>query len=171
MKSSVPSSSSSAAATSQESRYYKWKTYRCAYEIRGAAPANPSPPPLLLVHPIGVGLDRAFWHRFCDVWQEIDPDRTIYNPDLLGCGDSDMPPLAYRPQDWAEQLLHFIETVIQQPIIVVAQGALMPVALELALLPTGTSLVRGLIFSGPPSLVGGDKTGHDLAANASLETI
>ena len=130
-------------------RFYDWNTYRCAYEVYG--PATSELPPLLLIHPIGVGLARPFWQRFCRAWQELEPDRTIYSPDLLGCGDSDMPALAYRPRDWAKQLQYFISTVIQQPAIAITQGALMPVALELGCLPDAESLVRAHIWSGPPA--------------------
>ncbi|MEM8715892.1 MAG: alpha/beta hydrolase [Cyanobacteria bacterium P01_G01_bin.4] len=130
-------------------RFCDWKTYRCAYEVYG--PETSSLPPLLLIHPIGVGLARSFWHRFCQKWQELEPNRAIYSPDLLGCGESDMPTLAYRPLDWAEQLQHFTSTVIQQPAIVITQGALMSVALELGGLPDADSLVKAHIWSGPPA--------------------
>ncbi|MGK7912680.1 MAG: alpha/beta fold hydrolase [Synechococcus sp.] len=130
-------------------RFYEWKTYRCAYEVYG--PETSNVPPLLLIHPIGVGLARPFWHRFCQSWQEMEPNRIIYSPDLLGCGDSDMPTLPYRPLDWAEQLQHFISTVIQQPAIAITQGALMPVALELGSLSDAESLVKAHIWSGPPA--------------------
>jgi pimeloyl-ACP methyl ester carboxylesterase len=60
-----------------------------------------------------------------------------------------MPRIAYQPKDWADQLQFFLETVVQKPVILVVQGALSPVALEL--LPLSGNLIAGVIFSGPTS--------------------
>ena len=75
----------------------------------------------------------------------------IYNPDLLGCGDSDKPHVAYTPEDWAAQLEYLIQTVIQRPVILIAQGALFPAAIALIQRQTNRELVRGLILAGPPA--------------------
>ncbi|WP_159789235.1 alpha/beta fold hydrolase [Sodalinema gerasimenkoae] len=60
-----------------------------------------------------------------------------------------MPRIAYRPEDWSNQLYHFLKTVIQQPVILVAQGALSTVALRLA--QQAPNHVAGLVLSGPPA--------------------
>lgn len=127
---------------------YSWRGYRCAYEVWSAGDANTTP--LLLIHPIGVGLSRRFWDRFIQAWQTAEPNSLIYNPDLLGCGDSDMPPVAYMPDDWADQLWQFIQRVIQKPVIVVVQGALFPVALALSE-KADANWIKGLVLSGPPA--------------------
>ncbi|HAZ49057.1 MAG TPA: alpha/beta hydrolase [Cyanobacteria bacterium UBA11369] len=135
-----------------ESLFYTWKNYRCAYSVHH--PINPTGDdgvPLLLIHPIGVGLSRHFWQRFCRVWYDTGHRNLIYNPDLLGCGESDMPHVACTPGDWAEQLHHFLHTVVQKPVILIVQGALLPVALELVKLQTETSLIQKLILAGPPA--------------------
>lgn len=139
-------------------------SHRYGYEVLEQFPgADATQPPLLLIHPIGVGLSRRFWDRFCTDWQQRSqgsvpgqpapgqpaPGNVIYNPDLLGCGDSDMPCWPYRPVDWARQLQQLIETVIQRPVIVVVQGALFPVAIELVKLAPNS--VVGLVLSGPPA--------------------
>ncbi len=116
--------------------------------------ATPEAPPLLFVHPIGVGLSRRFWDRFTEAWlaQAGTPGgagNVIYNPDLLGCGESDMPCRPYRPLDWAKQLQDFIENVIQRPAIVVVQGALFPAAIDLVKIAPQS--VAGLVLSGPPA--------------------
>ncbi|HEY9846460.1 MAG TPA: alpha/beta fold hydrolase, partial [Candidatus Caenarcaniphilales bacterium] len=155
-----PSNSSSLAnqdAPLTPTQYYNWKQYRCAYELH--TPHHPDVEgnlPLLLIHPIGVGLSRRFWDRFCREWLQTGQGNPIYNPDLLGCGESDLPHLAYNPQDWAEQLQHFIQTVIQKPVLLVVQGALLPVAVELvhwqANQPNNTNnWVQGLVLAGPPA--------------------
>lgn len=131
---------------------YAWRGYRCAYELWQPS-SLPTALPLLLIHPIGVGLSRRFWHRFIPFWLDQTQAHPVYNPDLLGCGDGDLPRLAYRPEDWAAQLLGLITDVIRQPVIVVTQGALSPVAVEMADLvrQQDASLIKGLVLSGPPS--------------------
>lgn len=132
------------------SQFYTWQGYRCAYEYYGATDST-SALPLMLIHPIGVGLSRQFWHRFCQEWQQKGLKNPIYNPDLLGCGESEMPRLAYQPEDWAEQLNYFLETIVKQPVIVVVQGALLPTAIALVQLQQKSNLIRGLVLSGPPA--------------------
>jgi pimeloyl-ACP methyl ester carboxylesterase len=140
------------AVTVPTTQFYTWRHYRCAYELY--APTHPSAKdgiPLLLIHPIGVGLSRHFWHRFCCKWYETGRSNPIYNPDLLGCGESDMPHVAYTPTDWAEQLQHFLETVVQKPVILVVQGALLPVAIALVHLQTEPNWIHQLVLAGPPA--------------------
>ncbi|MGF1479277.1 MAG: alpha/beta fold hydrolase [Cyanophyceae cyanobacterium] len=126
-------------------KFYTWKNQRCAYECHLSPNAER---PLLLIHPIGVGLSRRFWHPFIEAWLP-EGHCSVYNPDLLGCGDSAMPPVAYTPEDWAEQLQYFWQTVIQTPAIVVVQGALLPVAI--ALVQRQPDLAQGLVLAGPPA--------------------
>lgn len=132
----------------ETTQVYAWQTYRCAYE-RLAPSGTAHGLPLLLLHPIGVGLSRTFWQRFCDEWYRTGQQTLIYNPDLLGCGESAMPSIAYYPIDWAKQLQHFLQTVVQTPVVLVVQGALLPVAIELVHLQP--DLIRGLVMSGPPA--------------------
>ncbi len=129
--------------------YYTWKNFRCAYSVYTPTNSTPESIPLLLIHPIGVGLSRHFWQRFCNEWDKKGNRNLIYNPDLLGCGESDMPRLAYYPIDWAEQLEYFIKTIVKQPVALVVQGALFPVAIELA--KKQPDLIAGIILSGPPA--------------------
>ncbi|MBD1858570.1 MULTISPECIES: alpha/beta fold hydrolase [Leptolyngbya] len=141
-----------------KTQFYQWNQYRCAYDFHEGQGV-----PLLLIHPIGVGLSRQFWQRFINSWRP----NPIYNPDLLGCGDSDMPRIAYAPIDWARQLQFFLQTVIKTPAIVVAQGALSPVAIELANIEP--DLVKAIVLSGSPamSLLSRDtsETSHRIAWN------
>lgn len=140
------------AITAPTTQFYSWKNYRCAYEVHN--PTNSTGDdgiPLLLIHPIGVGLSRHFWRRFNRAWYEKGHRNPIYNPDLLGCGDSDMPHVAYTPTDWAQQLQHFLQNVVQKPVILVVQGALLAVGLELVKLQTESNWIRGIILAGPPA--------------------
>lgn len=139
-------------------QFYDWRGYRCAYELwpapEGEQPREQQPdqppdqPPILLVHPIGVGLSRRFWDRWIAAWRKAHPNQAIYSPDLLGCGESPMPRLAYQSQDWAEQLAQLIG-LIQQPVILLVQGASLPIAIELV--QAHPTLVKALVLSGPPA--------------------
>ncbi|MEH2335002.1 alpha/beta fold hydrolase [Nostoc sp.] len=135
--------------TASPSQFYSWQNYRCAYEVHQPINTTPEGIPLLLIHPIGVGLSRQFWQRFCREWYNTGERNSIYNPDLLGCGESNMPHVAYTPSDWAEQLQYFLQTVVQKPVIVVVQGALLPVAI--ALVQKESNLIARLVLSGPPT--------------------
>ncbi|MEJ6486545.1 alpha/beta hydrolase [Nostoc punctiforme UO1] len=135
--------------TASPSQFYTWQNYRCTYEIHQPTNTTSEGIPLLLIHPIGVGLSRQFWQRFCHEWYNSGQRNPIYNPDLLGCGESDMPHLAYTPSDWAEQLQYFLQTVVQKPVIVVVQGALLPVAIQLV--QKESNLISRLVLSGPPT--------------------
>ncbi|MBR8829043.1 MAG: alpha/beta hydrolase [Gomphosphaeria aponina SAG 52.96 = DSM 107014] len=133
--------------TSSNPKFYTWKNFRCAYQVHTPQDAEDNLP-LLLIHPIGVGLSGNFWQRFTDVWLATGQKQPLYNPDLLGCGASDMPSVAYDPSDWAEQLQYLVETVIKKPVIVVVQGALLAVAISL--IEKCPQLIKGLVLAGPP---------------------
>jgi pimeloyl-ACP methyl ester carboxylesterase len=136
--------------TASPTEFYSWKNYRCAYEVYNPKTLVSEEIPLLLIHPIGVGLSRQFWQRFCNEWYKQGNRNSIYNPDLLGCGESDMPHIAGNPTDWAEQLQYFLQKVVQKPVIIVVQGALLAVAIELA--QKEPNLIAGLVLAGPPPL-------------------
>lgn len=138
-----------------QTKAYTWLNYRCTYDMTGSTAAQENTTPLLLIHPIGVGLSRNFWQRFCHKWQQQGYKNVIYNPDLLGCGETDLTHVAYYPIDWAKQLNYFIETVIQQPVVLVVQGASFPIAIKLVGLQatsnTGKNWVKKIVLGGPPS--------------------
>jgi len=132
-------------------KFYSWKNFRCAYTIHNSDNEISKTPALLLIHPIGVGLSGNFWHRFIKAWLEKNSNSVVYNPDLLGCGASDMPSVAYKTTDWADQLEYFLETVIQKPVVIVVQGALFPVVIKLVQQLQRSHLIKGLVLSGPPA--------------------
>jgi pimeloyl-ACP methyl ester carboxylesterase len=130
-------------------QFYTWHNYRCAYEFHHPINSESTTVPLVLIHPIGVGLSRLFWQRFCREWYQQGNSNPIYNPDLLGCGQSDKPRIAYTPNDWAQQLLQLLQVVVQKPVIIVVQGALFTVAIELV--KAEPSLIAGLVLATPPA--------------------
>ncbi|ACK67047.1 alpha/beta hydrolase fold protein [Rippkaea orientalis PCC 8801] len=130
---------------------YTWNNFNCAYTIHQSEGTTENDLALVLIHPIGVGLSGVFWHRFAETWFKSGQQYTLYNPDLLGCGKSDMPPVCYYPEDWAKQLKYFIETVVKKSVILVVQGALFPVAIRLIQNPPQPNYIKGLALSGPPA--------------------
>ena len=132
-------------------QFYSWKNFRCAYTVHNPNNGISEQTPLLLIHPIGVGLSGIFWHRFIEAWLSQNPDSVVYNPDLIGCGASDMPSVAYYPIDWAAQLKYFLESVVKKPVILVVQGASFPVAIKLEQQLKQSHLIKGLVLSGPPA--------------------
>ncbi|MEM8830976.1 MAG: alpha/beta hydrolase [Cyanobacteria bacterium P01_G01_bin.19] len=150
-------------------RYYTWKGLNCAYTVRGSSNSFDAEgvssqalafkareradrtSAIVTIHPIGVGLSKVFWQPFIKDWLEQNPNSSIYNPDLIGCGDGDMPSVAYYPIDWAEQLKYFIENIVKQPVVLIVQGASFPIAIKLIQITSGTNSIKGLVLSTPPA--------------------
>jgi len=132
--------------------FYIWQGHRCVYDTVAVEFSEElqNAPALLLIHPIGVGLSRHFWDPFIKQWSQVAAPHAIYNLDLLGCGDSAMPQKPYTPQDWANQLAYFLEEVVSESVVLVVQGALLPVAVKLMDMPAAEK-VEGIVLSGPPA--------------------
>ena len=115
-------------------------------------------PPLLLIHPVGVGLSGRFWDRFILEYREADPDTVLVAPDLLGCGNqlniwqADNDNSAHRPLthvEWSKQLVEVIRSRIKEPAVLVVQGASLPIALEM--LKNAPDDILGIVSFVPPS--------------------
>lgn len=104
--------------------------------------------PLLLIHPIGVGLSARFWDRFIQHWKRSDPAAELLAPDLIGCGAAPCPEQALTPEDWATPLLSLLRERGSQPVVLVSQGASLPIAL--AMQAEAPELVSGLVAISPP---------------------
>ncbi|WP_017293613.1 alpha/beta fold hydrolase [Geminocystis herdmanii] len=134
---------------SSSTQYYSWNKYKCAYTSYNTDKMHDRA--IVLIHPIGVGLSGNFWHRFLQTQTQLNYNLPIYNPDLLGCGNSDLPRIAYDPKDWANQLNYFINNIVKKPVILVVQGASFPIAIYMASGELKSDLIEGLILSGPPA--------------------
>lgn len=130
-------------------QYYTWNNYRLAYDAYNID--SDKNLRLLLIHPTGVGLFRYFWNPFIEACLTKNPNLSIYNPDFLGCGQSDLPRFAYYPEDWATQLQYFLENIIKKPVVVIVQGISTPVAFELVKKCSESNLIKGLVIAGPSS--------------------
>ena len=70
-------------------------------------------PPLVLIPPVGVGIDRAFWVKFQRVW---DGGAATHAPDLLGTGTAAPKPRKfYGPEVWARQLDAYVRDEVGRP--------------------------------------------------------
>ncbi|BAQ65159.1 alpha/beta fold hydrolase [Geminocystis sp. NIES-3709] len=130
-------------------QYYFWNKYKCAYTSYNTDKDDNLA--LVLIHPIGVGLSGNFWQRFLSAENDLNSNLPIYNPDLLGCGSSDLPRVAYDPKDWANQINYFINNVVKKPVILVVQGASFPISIYMSTGELKSDLIKGLILSGPPA--------------------
>jgi pimeloyl-ACP methyl ester carboxylesterase len=106
-------------------------------------------PPLVLIPPVGVGIDRAFWVKFQRVW---DGGAATHAPDLLGTGTAAPKPRKfYGPEVWARQLDAYVRDEVGRPCTLVVQGGLLPCALEMWRLG-GRDTIAGVSLLSPPPL-------------------
>lgn len=138
-----------------------WKEY--TYSAAVVPATKMKMPPLVLLPPIGVGIDRTFCGRFLEAWAQLQPGPALHAIDVVGVGDSQPKPKMKRPfggwlepprtpTEWAEQTLAYIEDHIGEPCIVAGQSNLCTVALEAADRSGSTGLVKGLVLIGPPAV-------------------
>ena len=132
------------------------------YSAAGVPAATSGLPPLVLLPPIGVGIDRTFCTRFLDAWAELSPGPALHAIDMIGMGDSAPKPIMKRrlsggwaepprtPTEWAEQTLQYIKEEVGEPCVVVGQSNLCAVALEAAAIEG--SDIAGVILVGPPAV-------------------
>lgn len=150
-----------------EIRKYEFEGWNLTYRYKAASRGYENADPILLIHPVGIGLASWFWERFMAEW--IGP--AMYAPNLIGCGiseggdawDPDEKGLSF-PLSWArgcEVLLRSSEPSSVIPGIsffgatksrkwtVMSQGGLAPVAVQLA--SRNPTIIDKLILASPPT--------------------
>ena len=155
---------------------YEHQGYKCSYRYRPPAtppesdqinpPPQSSPPPIVLLHPIGIGLSSWYYKQFINYW---NGPNALYAPDLLGCGlengndvwnpGAEVP--ARADQSTTLAYVEAIETLIHDKVIpstsaspaqtcvLVSQGGMAPVAIELA--KRNPQIISHLILISPPT--------------------
>ena len=144
------------SATTISTGSFVYGGFECVFRRKQAAPGFEGRPPLLLIHPVGIGLASWFWDRFLAEWSGAE----VYVPDLIGCGSSEPWDPSQRgmhvPLDWERQLEALWRDHVRRPMIVVSQGGLAPLAIGLATreseLWRGRRAVRGVVLLSPPEL-------------------
>jgi pimeloyl-ACP methyl ester carboxylesterase len=143
---------------------YNHDGWTLKYRYKAAAKGKENEPPLLLVHPVGIGMSSWFWDEFLDNWQ----GGAVYAPDLIGCGidngsDAWVPEERglFFPLSWAKGCETMIQKIIlpssnpissllgKKKVAVVTQGGLAPVGVMLAARNPDT--VSNLIMTSPPT--------------------
>ena len=116
-----------------------------------AASARPAAPPLVLLPPVGVGIDRGFYRELQLAWARLGAPAELHAPDLLGCGSATPKPRRfYTPEVWAEQVDDYIRASVGRPCVLVAQGGLAPAALEIWR-RSGRESIAAVSLISPPS--------------------
>jgi hypothetical protein len=62
---------------------YQHKNRKLTYLYKEAAPGREHDVPIILVHPVGIGLSSWFYEK---LMKDFDNNPPIYAPDLIGCG-------------------------------------------------------------------------------------
>jgi pimeloyl-ACP methyl ester carboxylesterase len=66
---------------------YKHKQWNLKYRYKAPSPGNESKPPIICIHPVGVGLSSWFWTKLMKEYGEKEGGNPpIYAVDLIGCG-------------------------------------------------------------------------------------
>jgi len=142
------------------------------YLHKKAAPGRENDDPIIMLHPVGVGLSSWFWTR---AMESFDNNPPIYAPDLIGCGldhgadawDPEKVGLFF-PLSWVEGVETLLQEVIQSSAsskswidnavgadkkkggcLVVVQGGLAPVGIMLA--ARNPDSVKALMLTSPPT--------------------
>ncbi|KAL9189577.1 hypothetical protein ACHAXT_009252 [Thalassiosira profunda] len=137
---------------------YEHKGFNLTYLYKPAAPGREGDRPVVLVHPVGVGLSSWFWIRTMEAYADNPP---LYAPDLIGCGlahgadawDPEEKGLFF-PLSWVEGVEALMDEVLDDRksnggCLVVAQGGLAPVGIMLA--ERNPIRVEGLLLASAPT--------------------
>jgi len=130
--------------------------FECSFRRKPAAPGYEGRPPLMLIHPLGIGLASWFWDNYVDEWTGAE----LFVPDLIGCGASEVWDPASRglhvPLDWERQIQSLWREHVRRPMVVVSQGGIAPLAVTLASRQTdlwqGKRAVRAVVLISPPEV-------------------
>jgi len=158
---------------------YRHKHFKLTYMHKRASVGREKDRPIILIHPVGIGLSSWFWTR---VMESYIDGPAIYAPDLIGCGlDHGASPWIpnenglFFPLSWVEGVEELINSVVipqwekeRQPTpmplsgffgenqrdggcgcLVVAQGGLAPVGIMLA--KRNPLHVGALMLASPPT--------------------
>lgn len=162
---------SSSTADSISLEKYQHKNFNLTYLYKKAAPGRENDDPIVMIHPVGVGLSSWFWIR---VMQSYENNPPMYAPDLIGCGiDHGSDPWdpekvgLFFPLSWVEGVETLMQEVLQASsssswinnvvggnskkpgCLVVSQGGLAPVGIMLA--TRNPDSVKALMLASPPT--------------------
>ena len=123
-------------------QYYDWRFGRLYYEKHGEGS------PILLVHDMTASSSSYEWHLLVD---ELSKTHTVYVLDLLGCGRSDKPNLAYTSFLYVQMITDFIKHHVNAPCDVMACGS--SSACILATAANDNDIIGQIVLINPESIV------------------
>ena len=99
-------------------RSFLWRGLQIRYAVwRSPHHETSSATPLVLIHGFGASIEH---------WRGLIPkvagDRPIYSIDLLGFGGSEKASLNFGVPLWVEQLHYFLETIVAEPVLIMANS-------------------------------------------------
>lgn len=169
------STTRSTTDTSVELRTYQHDGWTLKYKYKSASPGYEKEAPLLLVHPVGIGMSSWFWDEFLEHYQ----GGPVYAPDLIGCGidhgsDAWVPGERglFFPLSWVQGCETLLQKIMaetnnnnnklpaifpfgnnynnnKKKVTVVTQGGLAPVGVMLAY--RNPSTISKLVMTSPPT--------------------
>ena len=158
---------------------YEHEGWNCSYLYTPASPGYEKEPPIVLIHPVGVGISSWFWTRVMEEYSRSSNNHpAIYAPDLIGCGlehgASPWKPMEkgmFFPLSWVQGIETFLQTVVlpkrnmkkpswssflnyssgssSRGCTIVVQGGLAPVGVQLAARNT-KDVISNLVLTSPP---------------------
>lgn len=121
--------------------YYDWKFGSVFYTKRGKGP------PILLIHDLDVSSSSYEWNRLI---RSLAHTNTVYTLDLLGCGRSDRPALAYTDYLYVQLVTDFIKKVIGEPVDVVSTG--FSSTFTIAACNNDNTIIKRIVLISPKSI-------------------
>lgn len=162
---SMPTITSTTQQEPSELCKYQYDGWSLTYRYKAASTGYENDTPILLIHPVGIGLASWFWERLLAEWT----GPAVYAPNLIGCGiseggdafDPEKRGLSF-PLGWAEGCEALMNQVTSAspfsglPSVgntrkwtVMSQGGLAPVAVSMA--ARNPDMVEKLILASPPT--------------------
>ncbi|GMH98442.1 hypothetical protein TrST_g1829 [Triparma strigata] len=140
-------------AQSYEVQFHTHAGRKMAYRYVAATTPTPAVANILCIHPVGIGISSWFFDKLnADL-----PSCNVLSPDLRGCGDSEafVPEEdgMFFPLDWTRQVEELCKELSwgeSLPVVILAQGGIAPVALQLGYRGKLENIQR-IILTSPPT--------------------
>ena len=120
---------------------YNWEFGDIYYSQKGKGT------PLLLIHDLNVTSCAYEWHK---VVNELSKSYTVYTIDLLGCGRSEKPNLAYTNYLYVRLINDFIKDVIGEQTNIIATGDAASIALMSCV--NDNTIIKDIILVNPSEI-------------------
>lgn len=149
LKAQLKATSSNGLSSIEHYRHKNWNL-----TFRYSAAKETSSSILILIHPVGIGLNSWFWEKIIDIWQ--GSHTAILAPDLIGCGtqnggdewNPEKQALSF-PLGWVEGVETLLPRFAKNDCTLIVQGGLAPVGVLLA--ARNPDSISRVVFASPPT--------------------